>query len=105
MRYNWGMAQMHHPRLWLLLALAAVFVAGAGLWLGVTLPQGGSDSPLVTPAAPGTSPLPTPVVEETAISSVPVWISGQASPAWVALGIALALIVAFVILWRHRHST
>jgi hypothetical protein len=99
------MAQEHSPRLWLLLALAAAFVAVAGLWLGVTLPQGGSVSPLVTPAAPGTSPLPTPVLGDAATPSVPAWTSGRASPAWVALGIALALIVAFVILQRHRHST
>jgi hypothetical protein len=96
------MAQSHRPRLWLLPALAVVLIAVGVLLLRGALPHGGSHSPLPTPSAPGTSPLPTPIPTNTAATPPPAWTGSGTALAWVALGIGLALVVAFLILLRHR---
>ncbi len=105
MRYNYIMARLHRPRLWLVSALAVVLVATAALWLRGTPPYDGNHSPLPTPSAPWTSPLPTPIPLNTAAAPPPAWTGGGAALVWVALGIALALGVVLLTLRRHRHDT
>jgi len=105
LRYNYTMARLHRPRLWLALALTAVLIAAAALWLRGTLPYGSSHSLLPTPSAPGMSPLPTPTLSSTAATPPPAWTGGGAALVWVALGIVLALGVALLILRQHRPDT
>ena len=99
------MTQRHRFRLWLALALVAVLIAAAVLWLRGTLPGGSSRSALPTPAIPGASPLPIPASPTSVRSSSPSWASGGAVLLWVVLGIGLALGIAFIIVRRHRHDT
>ncbi|MBU0705340.1 MAG: hypothetical protein KKC18_15935 [Chloroflexi bacterium] len=103
MRYNWPMDQSRRLRLWFALALAVVLVATAALWLRGALSEESSRSPLPTPLAAGESPLPTPAHADTATPPPASWTGGGAALLWVALGVALALIVVFFILrWEHR---
>jgi hypothetical protein len=96
------MTQWHrHPRFWFSLALAAVLIVAAALWLrGVWF--GSDQSPLPTPVAAGESPLSTPSAENAASSPPSAWSNGGAILLWVALGILLALGIAFVILRWYR---
>ena len=103
LRYNWGMTRWHRLRLWFAVALVAVLITAAALWLRGTWPGGSSQSALYTPAIPGASPLPTPTPVPAALSPSP-WVTGGAVLVWVALGIVLALGIAFLILRRHRHD-
>jgi hypothetical protein len=104
LRYNSGMIQGRRPHLWLALALAVVLVAAVALWLLGIRPDGGGNSALPTPATSGVSPLPTPT-PASAAAHPPPWAAGGAVLLWVALGIVLALGIAFVILRWHRHDT
>jgi hypothetical protein len=104
LRYNYAMTQWHRLRLWLALALAVVLVAAIALWLRGVLPLGGSHSALPTPALSGVSPLPTPT-PRSAAAPPRSWTTGGAALLWVALGIVLALGIAFLVLRRHRHDT
>jgi hypothetical protein len=92
---------LRHPRLWLLLASAVVLIAAAGLWLRGARP-GDGQSPLPTPAAAGGSPLSTPSPENAASSPPSSWTNGGAALLWVAIGILLALGIAFIILRWYR---
>jgi hypothetical protein len=103
LRYNGDMIQGHRPRLWLALALVVVLVAAAALWLLGIQPDNGGRSALSTPATSAVSPLPTPT-PASAATHPPPWAAGGAVLLWVALGIVLALGIAFVILRWHRHD-
>ena len=96
------MIQGHRPRLWLALALVVVIVAAAALWLLGIQPDSGN-SALSTPATSEISPLPTPTPAPAA-THPPSWAAGGAVLLWVALGIVLALGIAFVILRWHHHD-
>ena len=96
------MTRWHRLRLWLALVLVVVLIVAATLWLRGALP-GGIRSALPTPALPGGSPLPTPM-PASARSSAPAWATGGGVLLWVALGIVLALGMAFITLRRHRHD-
>ncbi|MDY7077923.1 MAG: hypothetical protein SXV54_13490 [Chloroflexota bacterium] len=103
MRYNIVMTQSHRLRLWLALALALAFIVAVALWLCGTLP--GSDrSPLPTPMISEESPLPTPTPLIVASSPPSSWTNGGAALLWVALGILLALSIAFLILRWYHHA-
>ncbi|MEE8390758.1 MAG: hypothetical protein V3S14_08200 [Anaerolineae bacterium] len=104
MRYNTAMTRWYrHPRFWLVLALAVVLIAAAGLWLRGA--QSGSDqSPLSTPVAARVSPLSTPIPENAPPSPPSSWTNGGAVLLWVALGILLALSIAFIILRWYRSA-
>jgi hypothetical protein len=91
------------PHLWLALALVVVLIAAAALWLLGIQPDSGGRSALSTPATLGGSPLPTPT-PASATTHPPSWVVGGAVLLWVALGIVLALGIAFVILRWHRHD-
>jgi hypothetical protein len=91
------------PHLWLALALVVVIVAAAALWLLGIQPDSGGRSALSTPATSGTSPLPTPT-PVSAATHPSSWAAGGAVLLWVALGIVLALGIAFVILRWHHHE-
>jgi hypothetical protein len=90
---------------WLLLVLLAlILIAAAALWLWGAQP-GGDRSPLATPAAADASPLSTPT-PGSEISPPPAsWNNSGVALLWVALGILLALIIAFVILRWYRRPT
>jgi hypothetical protein len=98
------MTQQHRLRLWLALALIAVLLATAALWLRGMLPGSSSHSTLPTPATSGVSPLLTPT-HAPALAPLPSWATGGAVLLWVVLGIGLALGIAFIIVRRHRHDT
>ena len=102
LRYNIAMTQWYrHPRFWFSLTLAAVLIVAAALWLRGAW-SGSDQSPLPTPVAAGVSPLVTPTPENTAPSPPSSWANGGAILLWVALGILLALGIAFVILRWYR---
>jgi hypothetical protein len=90
-------------RLWLVLILAIAVAAAAIWWLrGVQLSS--HQSPLVTPVASDESPLPTPEPgNATSIPPSPRAVGG-AILLWVAVGILLALAVAFIILRTYRDT-
>nr|HID12568.1 hypothetical protein [Anaerolineae bacterium] len=102
------MTQSRRLRLWFALALAAVLIAAA-LWLRGTLPGGtSSTSPILPPphTPQEVSPLPTPP-PPTPVSAAPLpssWTGAGAALLWVALGVVLALGVAFVILRWYRRA-
>ena len=96
------MIQGHRPRLWLALALVVVVIVAAALWLLGIQPDRGN-SALPTPATSEISPLPTPTPAPAA-THPPSWAAGGAVLLWVALGIVLALGIAFVILRWHHHD-
>ena len=98
------MIQGRRPHLWLALALVVVLIAAAALWLLGIQPDSGGRSALSTPATSVVSPLPTPT-PASATTHPPPWVAGGAVLLWVALGIVLALGIAFVILRWHRHDT
>ncbi len=89
-----------HPRFWFSLALAVVLIVVATLWLRGT--WFGDQSPLPTPVAAGVSPLATPSPGDTTSAPPSAWSNGGAILLWVALGILLALGIAFVILRWYR---
>lgn len=104
LRYNTAMTRWHRqPRFWLVLALAIVLIAAAGLWLRGT-PSGSDQSPLPTPVAAAVSPLSTPIPENGPLSPPSSWSNGGAVLLWVALGILLALSIAFIILRWYRSA-
>ena len=90
-------------RVWLLLVLMAVIlIAAAALWLRGAQPSG-DHSPLATHTAADASPLATPTLENGTSPPPTSWSNCGVVLLWVALGILLALIIAFVILrWYHR---
>ena len=112
------MARLYRLRLWLVLALIVVLIAVVALWLRSTS-LGDARSPLPTPpvsgmetrpadAVSGVSPLSTPTpVASAASASAPTspssWAGGGLVLLWVALGIVVALGIAFIILRWHRH--
>jgi len=100
------MTQWHRLRLWFALALAAVLIVAGALWLRGTLPLGTvSTSPILTspPTPDGTSPPSAPT--STATAAIPSsWTGAGATLLWVALGIVLALGVAFIVLRWYRRA-
>jgi hypothetical protein len=94
------MAQRQRLRLWSAVVLAVLLIIAVALWLRGTLPHGSGQSALPTPV----SPLPTPI-PASGVAPVPSWVTGGAVLLWVALGIVVALGIAFVILHRHSHET
>lgn len=98
------MAQLRRPRLWLLLALAAM-LAAAVLWLRGTLPHESSHSPPPTPSDQVTSLLSTPTPANATAVPPPAWADSGAALVWVGMGTVLALGVVLLILRRHRHDT
>ncbi|MCP4538469.1 MAG: hypothetical protein GY832_15140 [Chloroflexi bacterium] len=102
LRYNIAMTLWYrHPRFWFSLTLAVVLIVAVALWLRGTSFDG-AQSPLPTPKAAAVSPLTTPSPENAAPSLPSAWSSGGAILLWVALGILLALGLAFVILRWYR---
>ncbi len=113
LRYNWRMTQLHRaqdqrPRshLWLFLALAAVLIAAAVLWLRGTVLPGSSQSPVPTRSIHGASPISTPSASDVAADTEPASVAAPAAwtgaaLAWVALGIVLALAIVLLVLRRH----
>jgi hypothetical protein len=102
LRYNCVMAPWYlRPRLWLVLVLTVVVVAAAILWLrGAQLSS--RRSPLATPAASDESPLPTPEPGSGTWTSPPPRAVLGAVLLWIAVGILLALGIAFIILRTYR---
>jgi hypothetical protein len=96
------MTQSHRLRLVLALAVVGVVVAAVGLWLSGALSGGSSNSPLYIPMAQ-VSPFPTPAASDST-ATPPAWTGGGVALVWVALGIVLALGVAFVILRWYRRA-
>lgn len=86
------MTQPRYLRLWLILAIVAVLIAAAALWIRGK--QVGTPSPLPTPVS--ASPPPT----STAPSALRV--GTGAILMWAALGSVLALGIAFLILRYYR---
>jgi hypothetical protein len=89
------------PRLWLVLVLTVVIAAAAISWLrGAQLSS--HRSPLATPVASGASPLSTPEPGNgISIPSSPRATWGTVL-LWIAVGILLALGIAFIILRAYR---
>jgi hypothetical protein len=86
----------------LLVLIAVIVIAAAALWLRGAQ-QSAERSPLATPAAADASPLPTPATKTDMPPPPASWNNGGVALLWVALGILLALIIAFVVLrWYHR---
>lgn len=106
MRYNNPMIKRRRSLgVWLLLVLMAVIlIAAAALWLRGTQ-RDGDHSPLATPVAADASPLSTPTLENGMSPPPTSWSNGGVALLWVALGILLALIIAFVILRWYRRPT
>jgi len=97
------MDQSRRLRLWFALALVAALVVVTALWLRGALPEESVRSPLSTPLVAGESPLPTPLQATDAPIPPAPWAGGGAALLWVALGIVLALSVAFLVLrWDRR---
>ena len=96
------MNRWHRPYLWLALALVAILLVAAALWLHGTRSGTGGRSALPTPAILADSPLSTPTL---ATSHPTTWSAGGAVLLWVTLGIVLALGIALVILrWQGRDA-
>jgi hypothetical protein len=89
------------PRLWLVLILTVVVVAAAILWLrGAQLSS--HRSPLATPAASDASPLSTPEPGDGTLVPPSPRAVGGAVLLSIAVGILLALGIAFIILRAYR---
>jgi hypothetical protein len=104
LRYNNPMTKgRRYLYVWFSLAIIVIIlIAATALWRRGT-PPGGDHSPLATHAAAGVSPLPTPTSENETSPPPTSWRNGGVVLLWVALGILLALIIAFVVLsWVHR---
>jgi hypothetical protein len=106
LRYNNPMVKRRrYLGVWLsLVLLVLILIAAAALWLrGAQL--GGGRSPLATPAVADASPLSTPAAESEMSPPPASWNNGGVVLLWVALGVLLALIIAFAILRWYRHPT
>jgi hypothetical protein len=97
------MDQIGRYRLWFVIALFVILVVVAALWLRGTLQDSGS-SPLPTPLAAGESPLALPIPSPPFPTPRASWTGGGAALLWVALGVVLALGIAFFSLRRDRHT-
>ena len=104
------MTQLHRLRLWFVLALVVVLIAAAVLWLRGMLPGGTAlTSPIPPPprTSEGASPLPTPTPASSTSAAAPLssCTGAVAALLWVALGVVLALGIAFAILRWYRRAT
>ena len=89
------------PRLWLVLILTVAVAGAAILWLrGAQLSS--HRSPIATPAASDESPLPTPEPGNATLVPPSPRAIGGAVLLWIAVGILLALGIAFIILRAYR---
>ena len=97
------MIHWRRSHLWLAVALGVILVVAAALWLRGVHPGGSGLSAVPTPATPEESPLPTPT-SASPTAPFPSWVTGGAVLLWVALGLLLALGIAFITLRWHRHN-
>ena len=98
------MIRWHRSYLWLALALVAIILVAAALWLHGTRSGTGGRSALPTPAISADSPISTPTLKSPTPPPT-TRAAGGAVLLWVSLGIVLALGIALVILRWQSHDT